>query len=108
MAKNNEIDDISREQEEVREELLSIVSALDDKEEVRALIDDLLTDKEKVDIINRFLIMRDIYQGKSQRDIAQRRNMSLCRITRGSKMLKKPSGYIKKLLNEKYDDHTHL
>jgi TrpR family trp operon transcriptional repressor len=96
------------EEKNAYEDIISILSSIDNKEDMAALLDDLLTDKEILDIIDRFLVLDDLYRGKSQRDIASNRRMSLCKITRGSKMLKKKDGYMRKLLSSRYDDHIHI
>lgn len=90
------------------EDILSVVSSIDDKNELRKLFDDLFTDAEIADFVLRWLLMDDLKRGKSQRDIAKNRNISLCKITRGSKMLKKKDGFMRALLSERYDDHLHL
>ena len=99
---------LTKEEQEAKEYLLDLLCSITDKEEMNALLDDLLTEKEHIDIIQRYLLMDDLYKGISQRDIASKRRMSLCKITRGSRMLKKKDGYMKKLLSSRYDDHTHI
>lgn len=91
-----------------KEDLLDIVLSIKDKEELRAFIDDMFTDKEVDDVVQRYLLMDDLYKGKSQRDIAKDRSMSLCKITRGSKMLKKKNGFMRRFFSSKYDDFTHI
>ena len=99
---------LTDEERDAKEYLLDLLCSIIDKDEMDSLLDDLLTEKEHVDIIQRYLLMDDIYRGISQRDIASKRRMSLCKITRGSRMLKKKNGYMKKLLSSRYDDHTHM
>lgn len=99
---------LTDEEKNAKEFLLSLLCSIDDKEEMFSLLDDLLTEKELVGIIQRYLLMDDLCKGISQRDIAAKRKMSLCKITRGSRMLKKEDGYMRKLLIERYDDHTHI
>ncbi len=99
---------LTDEERDAKEYLLDLLCSITDKDEMDSLLDDLLTEKEHVDIIQRYLLMDDIYRGISQRDIASKRRMSLCKITRGSRMLKKKNGYMKKLLSSRYDDHTHM
>ncbi len=99
---------LTEEEKQAKEYLLDLLCSITDTSEMEALLDDLLTDKEHIDIIQRYLLMDDLYKGISQRDIASRRKMSLCKITRGSRMLKKKEGYMKKLLSARYDDHTHI
>ena len=106
---NRNSDEIRTEEEESAwQELLAIIASITDTEELSLFFEDMLTDREISDITDRYLLMEDLIKGKSQRDIAQDRKMSLCKITRGSKMLKKQDGYMRRYLNEKYDDHTHL
>ena len=101
-------ENFTEEEKSAYEDIISILSSIDNKEDMAALLDDLLTDKEILDIIDRFLVLDDLYRGKSQRDIASNRRMSLCKITRGSKMLKKKDGYMRKSLSSRYDDHIHI
>ncbi len=99
---------ITDEEKSAWHELIALISSISDEDELLSFFDDMLTDKEIADIADRYLLMEDLIRGKSQRDIAQDRKMSLCKITRGSKMLKKKDGYMRKYLNSKYDDHTHI
>ena len=98
----------SEEEKKGREELLDIVLSIGTREELKAFIDDMFTEKELEDVVQRYLLMDDLYRGKSQRDIAKDRSMSLCKITRGSKMLKKKDGFMHKFFSDKYDDFTHI
>ena len=98
----------SQETEKGKEDLLNIVLSIKDKEELKSFIDDMFTEKEVEDVVQRYLLMDDLYKGKSQRDIARARSMSLCKITRGSKMLKKKDGFMRKYFSDKYDDFTHI
>lgn len=90
------------------DDLVDIFTHIDDRNEMLSLFEDLFTDAEINDFILRFLLMDDLYKGKSQRDIASNRHISLCKITRGSRMLKKKEGFMRRLLSSKYDDHLHL
>ena len=98
----------SQETEKGKEDLLKIVLSIKDKEELKSFIDDMFTEKEVEDVVQRYLLMDDLYRGKSQRDIARDRSMSLCKITRGSKMLKKKEGFMRKFFSNKYDDFTPI
>ena len=98
----------SQETEKGKEDLPNIVLSIKDKEELKSFIDDMFTEKEVEDVVQRYLLMDDLYRGKSQRDIARDRSMSLCKITRGSKMLKKKEGFMRKFFSNKYDDFTHI
>lgn len=97
-----------KEEKRGQNELMDILFSLKTKEELKMMLDDLLTEKEISDITQRYLLMDDLWRGESQRDIAHKRSMSLCKITRGSKMLKKKNGFMRKYFTEKYDDFTHI
>ncbi len=90
------------------DDILSVAVDIDNKEDMRRLFDDLFTEAEISDFVLRWLLMDDLKRGKSQREIAKNRNISLCKITRGSQMLKKKDGFMRTLLSERYDDHLHL
>ena len=47
---------------------------------------------------NRWLLLKEINKGTTQREIARKYNMSLCKITRGSKELQKPDSAFLKML----------
>ncbi len=100
--------DKEKEAEKAFEDIIDIFASVTDKDEMKALFDDMFTPAEMNDMVNRWLLMNDIYTGKPQRAIAKDRNLSLCKITRGSKMLKKENGFMHRLLSSRYDDHIHI
>ncbi len=108
MSRNNKVDIDKTELEKGRNELYAILLSIKSPEELDSFLDDMLTNKELDDIVQRYLIMDDLWKGKSQRDIASSRSMSLCRITRGSRMLKKKDGFMREYFSSKYDDFTHI
>lgn len=108
MGRNTKDSMDKNEIEKGRAELSSLLLSIDNLEELNSFLDDMLTNKEIEDIIQRYLLMDDLWRGKSQRDIASERSMSLCRITRGSKMLKKKNGFMRNYFSNKYDDFTHI
>lgn len=58
----------------------------------------LFTKPELKDITNRWLLVKEIEKGTTQREIAKKFGMSLCKITRGSKELNKPDSAFRKML----------
>ena len=91
------------------EDIISVFSSTTDPDDMKALFDDIFTESEKKDFVTRWLLMDEIYKGKPQREIASNRGLSLCKITRGSRMLKKEDGFMRHLLSSRYDeDHTHI
>lgn len=59
----------------------------------------LFTKAELKDISNRWLLVKEIDNGTTQREIAKKFGMSLCKITRGSKELNKPDSAFRKILD---------
>lgn len=80
------------------EKLAKVLAKLDDASEIENLLRELLTQKEFKDLSLRWQLLIELNQGKSQRSIAQRHGISLCKITRGSKILKKQESATVKLL----------
>ena len=76
----------------VNENLLELSQALS-KTEDPGLIEDflrcLLTNAEIADVASRWALVKALRQKSSQREIAKDLGVSLCKITRGSRELKK-------------------
>lgn len=85
----------------VRQELVRLFTAMDDEQKMSRLFDELFTERELNDLAMRWQLLKELYQGMTQRDIASKHKISLCKITRGSKILKSENSVIHELL-EKY------
>ena len=59
----------------------------------------LFTKPELKDIANRWLLVKEIDAGTTQREIANKFSMSLCKITRGSRELNKEDSAFRKMLD---------
>ena len=88
-------------------EIIDIFSSTTDKREMRQLFEDVFTDAEREDIAKRWYIFKELYKGTPQRRIASDMEVSLCKITRGSKTLKKDDSIIRRVLSDRYDE-THI
>ena len=62
---------------------------------------EILTPAERHDLTLRWELMRRLNLGTSQRQIASDLKISLCKITRGAKVLKNSESISRKLLAEK-------
>ena len=82
-------------------ELIGILTKIDTTEKMQRLFEELFTQKEKYDFALRWRLMKDLYDGKPQRDIAADLKISLCKITRGSKILKQEDSCMLELIKEK-------
>ncbi|SMD03610.1 TrpR family transcriptional regulator, trp operon repressor [Desulfocicer vacuolatum DSM 3385] len=88
----------------VDKELLSAVLSVDDLEDLDALFQDLFTPGELADLSLRWKLLKDLNLGITQRKIAEKYGISLCKITRGSKILKNKNSMVLRLLKEGKDD----
>ncbi|HPJ72591.1 MAG TPA: Trp family transcriptional regulator [bacterium] len=70
-------------------EIARVLAELDDEELITAFLRDILTPKERHDISARWELVKRLFLGDSQRKIAADLGLSLCKITRGSRELKK-------------------
>ncbi|MBJ2357643.1 Trp family transcriptional regulator [Sphaerochaeta sp. S2] len=89
-------------------DLIEVFSATNNPEDMAKLFEEMLTPSERKAILLRWNLMKDLYQGLPQREIASSYGISLCKITRGSKILKQKDSYCKKILSDRYDDHLHI
>ncbi len=67
--------------------------------ELEKFLSELLTPNELHDISLRLRLLHMLNEGMSQRGIAKVLHISLCKITRGSRILKDPDSVVAKLLN---------
>lgn len=82
------------------QEICKIISELNNKEEVEQFLNELLTQSELSDIEQRWNILKKLTNRESQRKISKNLSVSLCKITRGSKILKDEKSMIKKILSK--------
>ncbi len=68
---------------------------------ILSFLESLLTTHEATDIAARWELVQRLSQGESQRQIAQHLGISLCKITRGSKELKKSGSSFRRMLDLK-------
>jgi len=94
--------------EKAEEDLISIFAKTTSVHDMKRLFNDIFTPNEQKDFILRWQLMNELYQGVPQRKIASEHKISLCKITRGSKILKDKESIAKQILSDRYDDHLHL
>jgi TrpR family trp operon transcriptional repressor len=82
-----------------RDELIEIFTGISDFEEMKAFIEEILTPKEIEDLALRWKLLQELHKGSTQRSIASKYGISLCKITRGSKILKKDNSITRKILD---------
>jgi TrpR family trp operon transcriptional repressor len=71
------------------------------RRDMERFLGEILTPAERHDLALRWELMRRLNLGTSQRQIASDLGISLCKITRGAKVLKNSESISRKLLAEK-------
>jgi TrpR family trp operon transcriptional repressor len=80
-------------------EIAKILASTNDEKAIEKFLISILTEKEINDISSRWELVKMLNQGMSQRKIAEKLGLSLCKITRGSRELKKRDSSFKKMID---------
>lgn len=83
----------------IDKELLEVILSINSQEDLDAFFEDIFTPAEMADISLRWKLLKDLHKGMTQRKIAEKYGISLCKITRGSKVLKNKDSVVLKILN---------
>ena len=78
---------------------VSVLCQISNPHEMSSLLEEILTPHEQHDLSLRWQLMQELYDGKAQRQIASELGISLCKITRGAKVLKNPKSTSLKILS---------
>lgn len=81
-------------------EISKILKSIKDEKEIYSFLCELLTDSELNDISKRWRILNMLNSGFSQREIVHELNVSLCKVTRGAKIIKDKNAVITKYLKK--------
>ncbi len=87
----------------VDQELLKIILSIKNLDELDSFFNDIFTPAELDDISMRWKLLNDLHKGVTQRKIAEKHGISLCKITRGSKILKNADSMVLKVLKRNTD-----
>ena len=82
------------------EEIAEVLARVRDPKLIGDFLRCILTRRELEEIDGRWELVKRLDRGESQRSIARRLGMSLCKITRGSRELKKKNSAFKRILRE--------
>ena len=80
------------------EEISTLIKNFYTEAEIIAFFKELLTESELETLSKRWRIMRMLADGSTQREIANELGVSLCKVTRGSKILKNKNSILTKCL----------
>ncbi len=81
-------------------ELAATLAATDNKDLIEDFLKSILTPNEISEVSSRWELVKQIDDGISQRKIAENLGLSLCKITRGSKELKKEKSSFKQMIEK--------
>lgn len=73
-------------------DLYALFSSVRTAAEAEKLLADILTPQELASVAERWQLIQELHKGTPQRDIAKKLNVSISKITRGSRMLQFGSG----------------
>lgn len=81
-------------------EIVRVLCGIREPRVMRRFLEEVLTENERHDLALRWDLMKMLHKGVSQRDVSNRLGVSLCKITRGSRVLKRPQSVCRKLLDQ--------
>ena len=91
---------------EALDQISAVLARIEDRKLIREFLICILTKYEIKEIAGRWQLVKLLYDGLSQRRIAEKLGMSLCKITRGSKELKKRDSAFKTILDTYIEHET--
>ncbi|MBN1533503.1 MAG: helix-turn-helix domain-containing protein [Spirochaetes bacterium] len=84
-------------------EIAAVLADTDDEKLIERFLSSFLTPKELNELSLRWELVKMLDRGMTQRKIAERLGISLCKITRGSRELKKNPSYFKLMIDRFYE-----
>jgi len=83
-------------------ELTEVISGIASPDDIEKFFMEILTENERKDLSLRWDLLKKLHRNIPQRAIASELGISLCRITRGSRILKSGDSIIKSILDARY------
>lgn len=80
------------------QEIVKRLAEIDDPKLLERFFREILTPKEIKDLSSRWELVKLLEEGVSQREIARRLHLSLCKITRGARELKKRNSALRQVI----------
>jgi TrpR family trp operon transcriptional repressor len=81
-------------------EIAELLARVEDPALIADFLRSILTRRELAEVGGRWELVKRLARGESQRNVARSLGMSLCKITRGSRELKKRNSAFRRVLNE--------
>ncbi|HOJ49314.1 MAG TPA: Trp family transcriptional regulator [Spirochaetota bacterium] len=86
------------------EDLAYAFMMIRNKDDMLKFFDEIFTKNEIKKFEERWKLLTHLFLGEKQREIAKKFNLSLCKITRGAKILKNKKSITYQLLSEIYKE----
>ena len=83
------------------QELIDVFARIQDTGQMRQFFEEIFTPKERKDLALRWKLMKMLKSGMPQRKIASQLGISLCKITRGSKIIRNPGSVTNQIMTHK-------
>ena len=81
------------------DEIVKVFCEIDDAQVMKDFFDEIFTPAERHDFALRWELMKLLRKGITQRQIASELGISLCKITRGAKIVKNQNSVTNKIIN---------
>ncbi|MFN3660776.1 MAG: Trp family transcriptional regulator [Brevinematales bacterium] len=88
----------------MEKDLIQMLCEITDPNTMHKFLSEILTPAEKKDLTLRWELLKRLADGKSQRTVASELHISLCKITRGARILKDPSSFCAQALKKGHKD----
>lgn len=90
---------------EYLDNMIDVFTKISDKKEMKDLFKDIFTESEIHDLSLRWGLLDKLSEGMPQREISSSLGVSLCKITRGAKILKNKESELYKIFNKKENEN---
>ena len=81
-------------------EIAEVFTGITNSDDMQRFFEEILTSKEREALALRWQLLKELNEGETQRSIAARHRISLCKITRGAKLIKDTGSFVYALLNQ--------
>lgn len=85
------------------EDIAKFITSLKNEQEITEFFNEILTEPEVETLSKRWQILVMLKDNQTQRYIAQQLKVSLCKVTRGAKILRNKNSVISKYIKEKHN-----
>ena len=79
-------------------EIITAVKSQQEETEIAGFFSDIFTEAELKTLSKRWRILKMLSEGKTQREISKQLKVSLCKVTRGAKILKDSKSVVTKYI----------